>query len=59
MKIFALSDFHLSFAVDKPMNIFGENWQDYESEIQKNWNAVVGPDAVEEDVVHFVPFTIL
>ena len=46
MKIFALSDFHLSFAVDKPMNIFGDHWQNYEDEIQKNWNAVVGPDDV-------------
>lgn len=46
MKIFALSDFHLSFAVNKPMNIFGDNWQNYEAEIQKNWNAVVGPDDV-------------
>lgn len=46
MKIFALSDFHLSFAVNKPMNIFGDNWQNYEAEIQKNWNAVVGPDDI-------------
>lgn len=46
MKIFALSDFHLSFAVDKPMNVFGSNWENYEAEIAKNWQAMVGPDDV-------------
>ena len=46
MKIFALSDFHLSFAVNKPMNIFGDHWDNYEAEIKKNWNALVGPDDV-------------
>lgn len=46
MKIFALSDFHLAFTVDKPMNIFGDHWQNYEAEIRKNWNALVGPDDV-------------
>ena len=46
MKVFALSDFHLSFAVNKPMNIFGDHWDNYEAEIKKNWNALVGPDDV-------------
>lgn len=46
MKVFALSDFHLSFAVNKPMNIFGDHWDNYEAEIKKNWNAMVGPDDV-------------
>ena len=46
MKVYALSDFHLSFAVNKPMNIFGDHWDNYEAEIKKKWNAVVGPDDV-------------
>ncbi len=46
MKVFALSDFHLSFAVNKPMNVFGDHWENYEAEIKKNWNALVGPDDV-------------
>ena len=46
MKIFALSDFHLSFGVNKPMNIFGEHWDNYENEIKKNWNALIGPGDV-------------
>ena len=46
MKLFALSDFHLSFGVNKPMDIFGDHWQNYEAEIKKNWNAQVGPDDI-------------
>jgi predicted phosphohydrolase len=46
MKIFALSDFHLSFQTDKPMDVFGDGWNQYEDEIKKNWNAVVTPDDI-------------
>jgi predicted phosphohydrolase len=42
MKVFALSDFHLSFETNKPMDLFGDHWANYEAEIKKNWNAVVG-----------------
>lgn len=44
MKIFAISDLHLSFSADKPMDIFGEVWVDHFATIEKNWNAVVGED---------------
>ena len=37
MAIWAISDFHLSFGADKPMNVFGENWDGYEEKIKKNW----------------------
>ena len=37
MAIYAISDLHLSFGVNKPMNIFGEVWNNYEEEIRKNW----------------------
>lgn len=37
MAIWAISDFHLSFGVDKPMNVFGENWDGYEDKLKKNW----------------------
>ena len=30
MSIYAISDLHLSYGVDKPMNVFGKVWQDYE-----------------------------
>ena len=48
MAIYALSDLHLSFGVkDKPMDIFGDKWNNYEKKIKENWNRVVK----EEDTV--------
>lgn len=47
MKVFAISDLHLSFSADKPMDIFGKSWENYTDIIAKNWaNAVK-----EEDIV--------
>jgi len=40
-KIFAISDLHLSFQTDKPMDVFGENWVDYERRVMDDWNARV------------------
>ncbi|MCI8832922.1 MAG: serine/threonine protein phosphatase [Clostridia bacterium] len=37
MSIYAISDLHLSFNTDKPMNIFGDNWKNHEKKIQENW----------------------
>ncbi len=37
MSIYAIADLHLSFGVDKPMNIFGDKWQNYEKKIKENW----------------------
>ncbi len=37
MAIYAISDLHLSFGVNKPMNIFGEVWDNYEEIVKKNW----------------------
>ena len=36
MSIYAISDLHLSFGVDKPMNIFGKIWDGYEDKIKKD-----------------------
>ncbi len=48
MAIYALSDLHLSFGVkDKPMNVFGAKWDNYESKMKENWNRQVK----EEDTV--------
>lgn len=46
MKVYALSDLHLSFEEDKPMNVFGERWDNYEQRIQNNWNNIVAEDDV-------------
>ena len=41
MALFVLSDTHLSFADDKPMDVFGKRWQNYTERLKRNWNAVV------------------
>lgn len=46
MKIFAISDLHMSAADPKPMNIFGSNWNDYLQKITLDWNEKVSEDDV-------------
>lgn len=46
-KIFAISDLHLSFCVNKPMNVFGGKWDNYEERLKQNWQTMVG----QEDIV--------
>lgn len=41
-KIFAISDLHLSNSQNKPMDIFGEDWQDYWDKIKADWRERVG-----------------
>lgn len=45
MSIYAISDLHLSFNTNKPMNIFG--WDNYEEKIKKDWQEKVK----DEDLV--------
>ena len=47
MKVYAISDLHLSFNSDKPMDVFGEKWENYENKIKNNLDKVVK----DEDVV--------
>ncbi len=37
MALYAISDLHLSFGVNKPMNVFGEIWENYENILRDNW----------------------
>ena len=46
MKIFAISDLHLSNANSKPMDIFGAKWVDYIDKIKADWNAKVQSDDI-------------
>lgn len=58
MKIFAISDLHLSFAapydpenpaaspLTKPMDIFDRAWRDYPQHLEENWRALVSPEDV-------------
>ncbi|MBQ2967967.1 MAG: metallophosphoesterase [Clostridia bacterium] len=41
MAIFALSDLHLSEQVDKPMDVFGTNWENYTERIKDMWQKTV------------------
>lgn len=44
MKIFAISDLHLSTVVQKPMDVFGPGWEDHFERISQDWRAKVSED---------------
>ena len=46
MTVYAISDLHLSTTTDKPMNIFGSNWEGYVEKIIEDWNQKVTDDDV-------------
>ena len=37
MAIYTIGDLHLSFNENKPMSVFGENWEGYEEKIKEEW----------------------
>lgn len=47
MKVFAVSDLHLSGLVEKPMNVFGEGWEGHLDKIKADWREKV----TKEDIV--------
>lgn len=47
MSIYAISDLHLSFDGDKPMDIFGKHWENHQDKIKENWKKIV----TENDLV--------
>ncbi len=46
MALFAISDLHLSFGTDKPMNIFGSKWEGYTERLFNNWQSKVKEDDI-------------
>jgi len=38
MSLYTIGDLHLSFGSQKPMNIFGDNWENHEKQIAQNWH---------------------
>ena len=47
MKIFSISDLHLSGLADKPMDVFGAGWENHFEKIKNDWNEKVSDgDAV-------------
>ena len=47
MKVYALSDLHLSINNPKPMDIFGPAWDNYLDKVTYNWNNLI----TDEDIV--------
>lgn len=41
MSLFAMADLHLSLSTNKPMDVFGDSWHDYENRINEEWRASV------------------
>ncbi|WP_244834607.1 metallophosphoesterase [Clostridium sp. BJN0001] len=37
MALYTISDLHLGFNVEKPMDVFGEKWKDHAFKIKSNW----------------------
>jgi predicted phosphohydrolase len=44
--IWGLSDLHLSFASDKPMDVFGKHWEGHADRMAAAWDAQVGEDDI-------------
>lgn len=44
MKVYAISDLHLPFSANKPMEVFGGQWENYLEKIKADWQ-----EKVEED----------
>ena len=44
MAIYVIADLHLSFSNDKPMDIFGDNWENHTEKIKENWTKKVKED---------------
>lgn len=41
MSIYVIGDLHLAFSQNKPMDIFGQNWEKHEDKIKKDWTKKV------------------
>lgn len=41
MAVYAISDLHLAFSIDKPMDIFGDRWTNYMGRIDTEWRKTV------------------
>ena len=40
--VFVIGDLHLSFGVDKPMEIFGYKWENHIEKLTNNWIEQIG-----------------
>ena len=47
MSLYAIGDLHFSTAVNKPMDVFGDNWDNHQEKIINNWKELIS----DEDTV--------
>ena len=47
MSLYAIGDLHFSTTVNKPMDVFGDNWDNHQEKIINNWKEVIS----DEDTV--------
>lgn len=46
MRLWGISDLHLSFSTDKPMHIFGAHWEGHAEKMAAHWDRLVDDDDV-------------
>ncbi len=46
MNVWGIADPHLSLSTDKPMDIFGDHWEDHHERIAETWQSCVSPEDV-------------
>lgn len=46
MRVYSISDLHLSINSNKPMDIFGPVWENYLADIEESWNELVTDDDI-------------
>ncbi len=46
MRVFGISDLHLSFSSNKPMDIFGGHWENHADKMRESWDALVQPNDI-------------
>lgn len=44
MALFTISDLHLPLGINKPMDIFGSEWDNYVQRLKSNWQMIVAED---------------
>ena len=43
MSLYTIADLHLSFGVDKPMDVF-RGWENHAQRLEENWRRLIGPE---------------
>lgn len=44
--IWGIGDLHFDYSKEKPMDVFGDNWEDHDIKIVEHWREVVGEDDI-------------